>query len=115
MSEPRTGGMDEGPAQKVSVPMPADPIATVRARAGARGFSSYASSAVERQLQRDLLEELLTESEAQTGPLPQETLDRAAQAFRAAEALADREHDLPDAEDERTPAEGDAWRGHRAG
>ncbi|WP_203182216.1 hypothetical protein [Streptomyces pratensis] len=78
---------DDGPAQKVSISMPASRVAAVRARVGARGFSAYISAAVERQIQRDLLEELLQASEDEAGPIPQAMTDRAAEAFRAAEAL----------------------------
>ncbi|MCP3819071.1 hypothetical protein NLX86_13385 [Streptomyces sp. A3M-1-3] len=99
---------DEGPAQKVSVSMPAGRIAAVKARVGARGFSAYISAAVERQIQRDLLEELLQANEAETGPIPQEMHDRAAQAFRSAEALAAQEH-----ADEAGQGE-DAWHGREA-
>ena len=106
---------EEGPAQKVSVSMPAGRVAAVRARAGARGFSAYVSAAVERQLQRDLVEELLAESESQTGPIPQEMRDRAAQAFRAAEELADRDPEAPVADDEGLSSDGNSWRGRRAG
>ncbi|MFC9943680.1 hypothetical protein [Streptomyces pratensis] len=88
MDTPREHGHDEGPAQKVSVSMPASRIAAVKARVGVRGFSAYISTAVERQIRRDLLEELLQASEDETGPIPQAMTDRAAEAFRAAEALA---------------------------
>lgn len=80
---------DEGPAQKVSVSMPAGRIAAVRARVGARGFSAYVSAAVERQIQRDLLEELLEAKEAEIGAPSAEVQDWAAEVFREAEAMAD--------------------------
>jgi hypothetical protein len=85
---------DEGssPAQKVSVSMPADRIAAVKARVGARGFSAYVTAAVERQIQRDLIDELLQANEAEAGPVPQEMRDRAEQAIRAAKAPAPRQH-----------------------
>nr|WTB33319.1 hypothetical protein OG781_31005 [Streptomyces sp. NBC_00830] len=88
MDTPVEYGPDEGPAQKVSVSMPAGRIAAVKARVGARGFSAYISAAVERQIQRDLLDELLRASEAETGPIPQAMLDRATEAIHAANALA---------------------------
>ncbi|MFD4950936.1 hypothetical protein [Streptomyces sp. NPDC058451] len=81
-------GMDEGPAYKVCVSMPAGRIAAVKARVGERGFSAYVSAAVERQIQRDLLEELLQEKQAETGPPSPEIQERAAEIFREAEALA---------------------------
>ncbi|SFK62274.1 hypothetical protein SAMN05192584_107203 [Streptomyces pini] len=94
--------------------MPADRIAAVRARVGARGFSAHVSAAVERQLQRGLLEELLVENERQAGPIPRETHDRAARAFRAAEAPADHETGSP-AVESGSAVEEDAWRDRRAG
>lgn len=81
-------GKDEGPAQKVSVSMPAGRIAAVKARVGSRGFSAYVSAAVERQIQRDLLEELLQEKEAEIGPPSAEVQEWAADIFREAETMA---------------------------
>ncbi|MFF4763029.1 hypothetical protein [Streptomyces sp. NPDC001292] len=103
-------GKDEGPAQKVSVSMPAGRIAAVKARVGARGFSAYVSAAVERQIQRDLLEELLQAKEAEIGPPSPEIQEWAAEIFREAEALAANEQ----------PAEGQGegngpeWHAHKA-
>ncbi|MER8042134.1 hypothetical protein [Streptomyces sp. NPDC094032] len=77
-------GPDEGPAQKVSVSMPAGRIAAVKARVGARGFSAYVSAAVERQIQRDLLEESLRAKEAEIGPPSQEIQEWAEAIFREA-------------------------------
>lgn len=78
----------DAPAQKVSVSMPADRIAAVKARVGKRGFSAYVSAAVERQIQRDLLEELLQAKEAEIGPPTPEVEEWAAEVFRRAEAKA---------------------------
>ncbi|WP_327369571.1 hypothetical protein [Streptomyces sp. NBC_01217] len=110
MDTPVEYGPDEGPAQKVSVSMPAGRIAAVKARVGARGFSAYISAAVERQIQRDLLEELLQAKEAEIGPPDQETLDWAAEVFREAEGLSLREHVAPTAE-----GESKTWDAHKAG
>jgi hypothetical protein len=116
MKESRAPDTNEGHAQKVSVSMPSGRIAAVKERVGARGFSAYVSAAVERQLQRDLLEELLVESEAQTGPIPQEMADRATRAFRMAEALVEREQSTSaGAEGGNVSEEGDAWHGRKAG
>ncbi|MGA5062785.1 hypothetical protein ACPB9E_03255 [Streptomyces exfoliatus] len=93
MDTPLEYGPDEGPAQKVSVSMPAGRIAAVKARVGTRGFSAYISAAVERQIQRDLLDELVQASERETGPIPQAMHDRATAAILAAEALAATETD----------------------
>ncbi|OEV04946.1 hypothetical protein AN216_04840 [Streptomyces oceani] len=94
--------------------MPSERIAAIRARAGARGFSAYVSAAVERQLQRDLLEELLDRSEAEAGPAPQGVADRVTQAFQRATTLADLERDeSTDSGD--ASEEGQSWRGRQAG
>ncbi|WP_415947898.1 hypothetical protein [Streptomyces sp. KLOTTS4A1] len=79
----------ESRAQKVSVSMPADRIAAVKARVGARGFSAYVSAAVERQIQRDLIEEALVATEAEIGPPTPEVQAWADEIFREAEALAE--------------------------
>ncbi|MGW8887590.1 hypothetical protein [Streptomyces sp. NPDC055749] len=102
MDTPADYAPDEGPAQKVSVSMPAGRIAAVKARVGARGFSAYISAAVERQIQRDLLEELLQASEKETGPVPQAMLDRATDAILAAEGLAVSESSVEGDEENRT-------------
>ncbi|MGP4053109.1 hypothetical protein [Streptomyces sp. 2A115] len=100
-------GKGEAPAQKVSVSMPADRIAAVKARVGSRGFSAYVSAAVERQIQRDLIEELLEANEAEAGPITQDMRDRAAQAIRAAKALAERDATSSEETDEE-------WHGRKA-
>lgn len=103
-------GKDEGPAQKVSVSMPANRIAAVKARVGARGFSAYVSAAVERQIQRDLLEELLQEKEAEIGPPAPEIQEWAAEIFREAEDMAVNERAAQDREGSADPE----WRAHKA-
>ncbi|MCX4788996.1 MULTISPECIES: hypothetical protein [unclassified Streptomyces] len=109
MDTPAEYGPDEGPAQKVSVSMPAGRIAAVKARVGARGFSAYISAAVERQIQRDLLEELLQAKEAEIGPPNQEIQDWAAEIFREAEGLSMQER-------VESAAEGESgWDVHKAG
>jgi len=71
-----------GPAAKVSVSLRAGNIRAVRERVGARGFSAYVDAAVERQIERDLLEEALVANEAQAGPIPQHLRDDAAALLR---------------------------------
>ena len=71
-----------GPAAKVSVSLRAGNIRAVRERVGRRGFSAYVDAAVERQIERDLLEEALLANEAEAGPVPQEFKDEAAALFR---------------------------------
>jgi hypothetical protein len=72
----------DGPAAKVSVSLRAGNIRAVRERVGARGFSAYVDAAVERQIERDLLEEALQANEATSGPIPQSMRDEAAKLFR---------------------------------
>ncbi|NSL43382.1 hypothetical protein [Streptomyces sp. 8P21H-1] len=103
-------GKHEGPAQKVSVSMPADRVAAVKARVGARGFSAYVSAAVERQIQRDLLEELLQEKEAEIGPPAPEIQEWAAEIFREAEAMSSNER----ASEEHEGNEGSGWHARKA-
>lgn len=57
-------------ADKVSISMPEDVSAAVRARVGQREFSRYVTRAVRRQLERDQLDALLAELEAANGPVP---------------------------------------------
>jgi hypothetical protein len=61
----------EGPAAKVSVSLRAGNIRAIKERVGARGFSAYVDAAVERQIERDLLEEALQANEKESGPIPQ--------------------------------------------
>ncbi|MEU9830521.1 hypothetical protein AB0D67_03170 [Streptosporangium sp. NPDC048047] len=75
-----------GPAAKVSVSLRASNIRAVRERVGARGFSAYVDAAVERQIERDLLEEALRENETASGPIPQRLRDEAAELFREVKA-----------------------------
>jgi len=66
-----------GRVAKVSVSMPEDLTAEVRARTGPGGFSRYVTEAVGAQLRHDLLGELLDELEAEYGPVPEELLEQA--------------------------------------
>ena len=58
--------------------MPEQLAEAVRARTGAGGFSRYVTEAVDRELRRDLLGDLIEELEAEFGPVSQELLDEAA-------------------------------------
>jgi hypothetical protein len=49
----------EGAATKVSVSLRSGNVRAIRERVGARGFSAYVDAAIERQIERDLLEEAL--------------------------------------------------------
>jgi hypothetical protein len=111
METPEQYGVDEGPAQKVSVSMPAGRIAAVKARVGARGFSAYVSAAVERQIQRDLLEELLQAKESEIGHPSPEVQEWAAEIFQDAEAMAADEHTAETTDG----GEGREWSDRKAG
>ena len=56
-----------GGIEKHSVTMPAGTSEGVRSRVGARGFSAYVAGAVARQLERDALDDILTDMEAEHG------------------------------------------------
>jgi len=91
--------------------MPADRIAAVKARVGSRGFSAYVSAAVERQIQRDLLEELLQAKEEEMGRPSPEVQEWAAEIFQEAEAMAANERAAEDRE-----GDGETeWRARKAG
>ena len=55
--------------EKKSVSMPQAVIADVQSRVGGREFSSYVTRAVQRQLQRDSLGDILARMEAEHGPV----------------------------------------------
>ncbi|MFD0855268.1 hypothetical protein ACFQ07_23715 [Actinomadura adrarensis] len=86
-------GLGEGPAVKTSVSLRAGNVRAVRERAGARGFSAYVDAAVERQIERDLLEEALQANESEAGPIPQVLRDEAAELFRAIKAAPELQED----------------------
>lgn len=92
----------EGPAAKVSVSLRAGNIRAVKERVGARGFSAYVDAAVERQIERDLLEEALQANEKAAGPIPQSLRDEAAALFREVKSAPELQ-------------EGGEWRAHEAG
>lgn len=70
-----------GKARKVSVSMPEDLTAAVQQRVGRGEFSQYVSEAVARQLELDLIEELATLLEAEHGPVSEEALAEARNAW----------------------------------
>ena len=73
----------EGPAAKASVSLRTGNIRTIKERVGARGFFAYVDAAVERQIERDLLEEALQANEDESGPIPQSLRDKAEELFRS--------------------------------
>lgn len=72
----------DGPASKVSVSLRAGNVRAIRERVGTRGFSAYVDAAVERQIERDLLEEALRANEEHAGSATAEFRDEAATFFR---------------------------------
>jgi hypothetical protein len=68
MSEETASQPGEGPTANVSVSLHAESIAAVRARVGKRGFSAYVEAAVQRQIERDYLRELIASMEEANGP-----------------------------------------------
>jgi hypothetical protein len=83
----------EGPAAKVSVSLRAGNIRAIKERVGARGFSAYVDAAVERQIERDLLEEALQANENESGPISQSLRDEAEELFRSVKATPELQED----------------------
>jgi hypothetical protein len=71
------GSRFRGRVQKVSVSMPEELTAAVRARTGPGGFSHYVTEAVAERLRLDLMDEYSAELEAALGPLSPEELEEA--------------------------------------
>jgi hypothetical protein len=71
------GSRFHGRVQKVSVSMPEELTAAVRARTGPGGFSHYVTEAVAERLRLDLMDEYAAELEAALGPLSPEELEEA--------------------------------------
>ena len=71
---------------KVSLSIDEEVLAEARARAGRRELSSYVNEALRRQLQRDRLVELLSEMDAESGPVPDGVLEEARRPWRGAPA-----------------------------
>lgn len=71
VDEPPPG---EGPTTVVSVSMHKGTIGAVRGRVGRRGVSAYIESAVQRQIERDNLDELIAAAEAEHGSVTEEEI-----------------------------------------
>ena len=65
----------EGPTTVVSVSMHSGTIGAVRDRAGRRGVSAYIEAAVQRQIERDNLDELIEAAEAEHGAITEEEIE----------------------------------------
>jgi hypothetical protein len=62
----------EGSTTVVSVSMHSGTIAAVRGRVGRRGVSAYIEAAVQRQIERDNLDELIAAAETEHGLISEE-------------------------------------------
>ncbi|MEE1790762.1 hypothetical protein PUR28_08230 [Streptomyces sp. BE308] len=67
----------EGPTKSVSVSVHEGTIEAVRARVGKRGISGYVEAAIQRQIERDDLAELIASNEEIHGPLTPEEIQAA--------------------------------------
>ncbi|MCE7009505.1 hypothetical protein LWC34_42860 [Kibdelosporangium philippinense] len=65
----------EGPTTVVSVSMHSGTVSAVRSRAGRRGVSAYIEAAVQRQIERDNLDELIAAAEAEHGSISADEVD----------------------------------------
>ncbi|TDQ53593.1 hypothetical protein [Actinorugispora endophytica] len=75
----------EGNATKVSVSLPEGTVAAVRKRVGSREFSSYVAEAIEQQLRRQVLAEVVAEHETENGPVPERSRKKVRSAWHDAE------------------------------
>ncbi|MCZ7417133.1 MULTISPECIES: hypothetical protein [unclassified Streptomyces] len=67
----------EGPTKSVSVSVHEGTIQAVRARVGKRGVSPYVEAAIQRQIERDNLAELIEDYEARHGEITEKELKAA--------------------------------------
>ncbi|MEE1765926.1 MULTISPECIES: hypothetical protein [unclassified Streptomyces] len=72
-----TYGPGEGPTKSASISLHEGTIEALRSRVGERGMSAYVEAAVQRQIERDQLDELIAANEEMHGPLTQEEIDAA--------------------------------------
>lgn len=58
----------DGPSSGISVSLTAGTLQAIRARVGKRGISAYLEQAAQRQIERDHLDELISEFDKVNGP-----------------------------------------------
>lgn len=83
-----------GKTRVTSVSLRAETLEAIRARAGRQGVSSYIEEAVQRQLQREAIDEYIATSETEHGPVDQAEVAVKAERVRAHHA-AHREEAAP--------------------
>jgi hypothetical protein len=78
MDSPRSGK-----TRVTSVSLRAETLEAIRSRAGKQGVSSYIEEAVQRQLQREAVDEFIAEYEAEHGPVDQAEVAARMERIRA--------------------------------
>lgn len=78
MDKPRPGK-----TRVTSVSLRAETLDAIRERAGKQGVSSYIEEAVQRQLQREAIDEFIAAAEAEGGPLGSAAIEEKAERVRA--------------------------------
>lgn len=68
--------------EKLSITLPAELASALRRRVGARGVSGFAAKAIEHELERVRLGELLAELDSELGPVPDRVVREARAAWR---------------------------------
>ncbi|WP_407989263.1 hypothetical protein [Kitasatospora sp. CMC57] len=72
-----------GKTRVTSVSLRAETLEAIRARAGRQGISSYVEEAVQRQLQREAIDEYIEIAEAEHGPVDPADVAAKAERIRA--------------------------------
>ncbi|WUH92272.1 hypothetical protein OG900_20595 [Streptomyces sp. NBC_00433] len=75
-----------GKTRVTSVSLRAETLEAIRSRAGKQGVSSYIEEAVQRQLQREAVDDYIAEYEAEHGPVDQAEVAARAEKIRAHQA-----------------------------
>jgi hypothetical protein len=92
MSTPRSGK-----TRVTSVSLRAETLEAIRSRAGKQGVSSYIEEAVQRQLQREAVDDYIAEYEAEHGPVDPAEVAARAERIRAHHAAHRGDASPPDA------------------
>jgi hypothetical protein len=81
--------------RKYSVTIPEDLAESIRGRTGTGGFSAYVTAAIQRQVERDNVAEIIASYEDENGPLSRENVEVARARLRGddvADSQADEWH-----------------------